>query len=419
MDTFDECGITSPGACIGEGMAGFIDLVVGQSLNKLLTFVGETLLSTPTLDELPRVGELWEQSRLIVVATYSLFVIVAGLVVMAHETVQTRYSVRETLPRLVIGFVAANLSLPVGDQAIRLANGLSVALLGGLDPQQAGQGLGEVFVAVVLSAVATSGVTTGLLSLVLVILLVRLLVGYAVRVGLTVILLAGAPLALMFHGLPHTEGIAFWFWRSGAAILGIQVGQSLALICALKVFLEPGGFRLFSTKTDGTVNLIVVIALVWVLVMIPTWMMRQVKIGSGKRSFVVGVARSYVFGRAAGALGLRRNGIAVSRNAVHRSAPNQHHQSAPIKQATGARVILAAANAGQRTKTAQGQQPTAHVPGKRPMAHPVQAPQFRPPVQPQNLNFRPPTTAPPTLPRRMTTPPAPPTFRAPKGGGRS
>ncbi|GGM81706.1 hypothetical protein GCM10011609_17170 [Lentzea pudingi] len=249
---------------MNEGFSSFLNLLVGESLNWLLQMLGTTLLSTPTLDQLPRIGEIWEQSRLFVVAAYSLLVLLAGILVMGHQSLQTRYTIREIAPRVVVGFLAANLSLLLGDQAIRFANAASSAVLGdGLDPQTSGKAVSELFVALVSRSVIDGGLFAGLLSLALTILLIGLLIGYVVRVALTALLLAGAPFALMCHGLPQLEGVAHWFWRSGAGVLGIQVGQSLALIVALKVFLEPGGFTFFGAPTsDGIINLIVLIALI-------------------------------------------------------------------------------------------------------------------------------------------------------------
>ncbi|ROP37333.1 hypothetical protein [Saccharothrix texasensis] len=371
-----ECGILNPGACIGEGIAGFLHLLVGESLNVLLGWVGSSLLSTPTLDDLPRVGEIWEQSRLFVVAVYSLLVMLAGIVLMGHETVQARYSVREIVPRVVVGFLAANLSLFVGDHAIRLANAATMAVLGdGLDPQTSGKAVTELFVSLVANSLITGGLFAGALSVVLTILLVALLVGYIVRVALTVILLAGAPLPLMCHGLPQTEGLAYWFWRAGAGVLGIQVGQSLTLICALKVFLQPGGFHFFGAPTaDGLVNLLVLISLIWVLVKIPGWVMRQVQIGGGgRRSFVGGLARAFVVGKTMGVLGGRGIGTAAASRsrgsgagtggAAHREPP----WPAPIREwggiggpgtpeAVGRRLHAQRAQETARRRTVSGQQ---------------------------------------------------------------
>ncbi|MGI5506488.1 hypothetical protein [Lentzea sp. CA-135723] len=317
-----ECGITDLSACVNEGFASFLNLLVGESLNWLLQMLGTTLLSTPTLDQLPRLGEIWEQSRLFVVATYSLLVLLAGILVMGHQTVQTRYTIREIAPRVGIGFIAANLSLLVGDQAIRFANAASSAVLGdGLDPQTSGKAVSELFVALVKQSVLDGGLFAGLLSLALAILLIGLLIGYVVRVAFTALLIAGAPLALMCHGLPQLEGVAHWFWRSGAGVLGIQVGQSLALIVALKVFLEPGGFAFFGAPTsDGIINLIVLIALIWILVKIPGWVMKQVGVGGGRRSFLGGLAYAFAFGKAMALVGGGRAAAAGARTAAQSSS---------------------------------------------------------------------------------------------------
>jgi hypothetical protein len=359
------CGILNPSACIGEGIAGFLHLLVGESLNMLLGWMGSSLLSTPTLADLPRVGEIWEQSRLFVVAVYSLMVMLAGIVLMSHETVQTRYSVREIAPRVVVGFLAANLSLVIGDHAIRLANAASLAVLGdGLDPQTSGKAVTELFVSLVAGSIVTGGLFAGMLAVVLTVLLVALLVGYIVRVALTVILLAGAPLALMCHGLPQTEGLAQWFWRAGAGVLGIQVGQSLTLICALKVFLQPGGFHFFGLPTaDGLVNLVVLIALVWILVKIPGWVLRQVHIGGGgRRSFVGGLARAFVFGKAMGMLGGRGARTAATarhggpglgaRGATHHEPP----WPAPIREWGGVGGLFTPEAIGRRLHSQRAQE---------------------------------------------------------------
>lgn len=317
-----ECGITDLSACVNEGFSSFINLLVGESLNWLLQMLGSTLLSTPTLDQLPRIGEIWEQSRLFVVAAYSLLVLLAGILVMGHQSIQTRYTIREIAPRVAVGFIAANISLLLGDQAIRFANAASMAVLGdSLDPQTSGKAVTELFVALVSRSMVDGGLFAGLLSLALTILLIGLLVGYVVRVGLTAILLAGAPLALMCHGLPQLEGVAHWFWRSGAGVLGIQVGQSLALVVALKVFLEPGGFNFFGMPTaDGIINLIVLIALIWILVKIPTWVMNQVRIGGGRRSFLGGLAYAFAFGKAMALVGGGRAAAVGARTATRSSS---------------------------------------------------------------------------------------------------
>lgn len=398
-----ECGFTNPSACVGEGISAFVNTLVGEALNMLLRWIGSTLLSTPTLDQLPRIGEIWEHSRLFVVAAYSLLVLVAGIVLMGHESVQSRYSLREIAPRVVIGFIAANLSLFLGDQAIQFANAVSVAVLGDtLDPRTTGQAVAELFVAMVANSLLTGGMFAGFLSLVLTILLVALGVGYVERVALTVILLAGAPLALMCHGLPQTEGVARWFWRTGAGVLGIQLGQSLALICALKVFLQPGGFTFFGAPTpDGIVNLIVLIALMWILVKIPGWVLRQSQLTSGQRSFVGGLARAFVFGKAMGLLGGHGAGRHVATAASSGSA---RRASTPRQPApTQMRGRITPEMVAQRMKASYDAE---RVRAARRSAVPSQAPKFLQP-QPQQTIHDPAVVAPtlgPTQPEFSSAP---------------
>ena len=81
---------------------------------------------------------LWSTGLGIADACYGLLVLIGGIIVMSHETLQTSYSAKEIAPRIVIGFVTANLSMVLMSKAIDLANGLSAAFTaGGVDPQSA------------------------------------------------------------------------------------------------------------------------------------------------------------------------------------------------------------------------------------------------------------------------------------------
>ncbi len=74
-------------------------------------------------------ANLWNNSWLIVAACYSGLIMIGGIIVMSHESVQSRYSMKEIAPRLVVSFFASMLSLFVIDKVIRLANALSAAVL--------------------------------------------------------------------------------------------------------------------------------------------------------------------------------------------------------------------------------------------------------------------------------------------------
>lgn len=120
----------------------FFEGLVTAALNPLLKLLSDTLLTTPSLSSLPQVGTLWAQSWQITIACYSLLVMVAGVLLMAHGGIQSRYSVRELGPRIPLGFLAAGLSLIFAGKAVDLANALSMAVLGGgLDKKSAGAAL--------------------------------------------------------------------------------------------------------------------------------------------------------------------------------------------------------------------------------------------------------------------------------------
>ena len=91
------------------------------------------------------------------------------------------------------------------------------------------------------------------------------------------LLVAAAPLALVGHALPQTEGLARLWWRAVGGLFAIQLGQSLVLICALKIFFTPqGSGTLGLSASGGLVDVLVAICLLWVLVRIPAWVSRAV-----------------------------------------------------------------------------------------------------------------------------------------------
>lgn len=299
-----ECGVTHIRGCVQAAIDGFFQRLVDSAINPLLDLLSEHLLTTPDPATLPRIGELWSQSWQLVLTTYGLLVVAAGIVLMTREVLQTRWGVRDLAPRLVVGFGAGAMSMLIATQAIRLANALATALAGGnLETNSASTALREM-----ARSAGFQGIFATLLRTVLVIALVVLLVGYVVRVAITVVLLAGAPLALMCHALPATEAVARWWWRGFGACLAIQVVQSLVLITATKVFLSPGGWGFFGPNRAGLVNLIVGLALVGILIKVPFWLLSTLRIGHGG-SFVGTVARGYVLYKTFGLVRATEKGL--------------------------------------------------------------------------------------------------------------
>ncbi|MGW4058640.1 hypothetical protein ACWEGE_10175 [Amycolatopsis sp. NPDC004747] len=397
-DSDSDCGITDVGACITDAINSAFRSVVDDALDPILELIGHTALSTPTISDLPGIGELWNSSWEIVVAAYGLLILLGGILLMGHETVQTRYSIKEIGPRIPIAFIASALSLFFADKLIRLANGLTLGVLGdGVNAPSLGNTLQEA-----VQGIQTGGLFIILVALVLVVLGLGLLVVYVVRIVITLVLIISAPFFLMCHGLPHTEPLAHWWWKAITVTTGVQFAQALVLITAVRTFLS-GGVHLFGSTLSALGTLIAAIALFFVLFKIPFWMLKAVKVGSG-RSFLGGLARAYIaaktFGMVAGKTGAfgKAGAVGATKNAgrggVAAADPPWPAQprSAPNPEAVNRR--LKAAHDAERACAAQ-----------RPSL-PSQAPQFLQP-SPQDSTHDPaviPANQGPTMPEFSSAP---------------
>ena len=274
--------------------------VVTSALNPVLDLLGHTLLATPNVTAQSRVGQLWQMTEGIADAFLVLFVLVGGAIVMGHETVQTRTALRDVLPRIVFAAVAANASLSFAGLAISTADSLSQAILGqGVDPSQAAVVLRQL----VLGSLASGGIFVVLVGGVVAVLAIVVLATYVCRLALVILLVVAAPICLVCHALPQTEGLAKLWWRAFAGTLAVQVAQSLVLITALRVFLASGGpSNLGIASTGGLVDLLVSACLCWVLVKIPSWVSRMVFSGGRGHGGIGRVVRDVVVYKGAKAL---------------------------------------------------------------------------------------------------------------------
>ncbi|MER7877746.1 hypothetical protein ABTY63_30095 [Streptomyces solisilvae] len=389
---------------INAAITVFFKGLVTKALNPLLDLLGKTLLSTPTLDQLPRIGELWSNSWHIMLACYGMLIMIAGIVVMAYQSVQTHYSIKEIGPRLFLGFLAAALSLFVANKAIATANALSRAVLGeGVDENSAAKTLRTL----ILSSV-NGGIFIIFMQVFIAGMLVALLVTYAVRVALTMIMIAGAPLALMCHALPQTDGIARWWWRCFFGLLAVQLAQSLTLVTALRVFLDSDGFTLLGPNKSGLVDLIVSLALMYILFKIPFWILGSLR-GSHRRSFTGSLVRTYIAARTFGAL----RGMNTTNAAGAASRSRTSRNSTPISprarrgtRAAGSPVLRRPPGPALFREPVPGATPRFG-----PQIGPPGMPTFRAPTNPADGNAAGRRPAP-----RPTTPPRPPSFRAPGSG---
>jgi hypothetical protein len=262
---------------IAGAVESFIRSLLVPALTPLLDAVGSALLSTPTPSELPALVGLWEGSRVLAVSLYGLLVLAGGLLVMGYQTFQTRYTVNEIAPRFLFGFLASMFSLTVAEQATIFSNAMADAILG---DAVTGDSAADAMTEMVTGSISGSaGLWVIVVALCIPILLVVLLITYVVRVGLAAILLVAAPLLLIFHTLPQTEGIARWWWRAYAAVLAAQVAQSLTLAVGLRVILTPDGLILAEDAGQAWLGILVLIALLGIMIKIPFWLIAAARIG--------------------------------------------------------------------------------------------------------------------------------------------
>ncbi|MDT0318570.1 hypothetical protein [Streptomyces millisiae] len=426
MEDLDDGGPGGFAGWVFDGITSAINAfftgLATAALNPLLELLGNTLLTTPTPDQLPHVDALWSRSWQIVLASYSVLVMAAGIIVMGYQTVQTQYSAREIAPRLILGFLASALSLFFATRMIVIANALTGAFL---DPGIAPEAPRVALTDLILSSMDSSNMFMVFLALAVAGFLVAVLVTYVVRVALTTILLAAAPLALMCHALPQTDAIARWWWRAFSGLLAIQVAQSLTLVTALNVFLSSDGFTfLGTTPGTGTINMIVSLGLMYILFKIPFWIMAATRLTSGRPSLAGRLVRAYLTYKT---FGLLRGGVTATR-AAHSAGSMAPTRRPP----SGGPPTMPARRPGPRRPPGQ---PLFLAPNQRPAPRPFHTPTapglptFQAPGGPAHPGFLrasapsgqptfhgPHSGAPRPHPNRTSAPPGPPVFLAPQAG---
>ena len=231
---------------IGNAITSWFAALARDALRPLLTLAGETLLSSPQAGAIPAVHAMWATSLAIADSAYVLLVLIGGVIVMGHETLQTSYSAKDIAPRLVAGFLAANLSLVLISRATSIANALSAALAGdGVTPATAASAL----LGTLTAPLPGGGIFMVLLALAGAVLALVLAVVYVLRLMALVLLTAAAPLALAAHALPQTAWAARWWWRALTACLAIQAAQAVVLTAAVRVFSSAGWLPLTAPAT--------------------------------------------------------------------------------------------------------------------------------------------------------------------------
>ncbi len=267
--------------------------LVLDALTPTLDLVGRTILSTPALAGNAQIVGLWQISLVAADALLVLCLLLGAGLAMSHETLQSRYALKDLLRRLVFAGIAINASLSLVDQLGTVANALASAFLGdGASAASAGASL-QTFV---VGGIADDGIFLTLLGLACAVAAVALLTLYLLRAAIVVVLACAAPLILLCHLFPQTEGLAHLWWRAIAAAFAVQVSQALLLAACVRVFFAGGGAALGLSVSGSVVDLLLCLCLLVVLVRIPFW---AKELAFGGRALDRGAARhaTYVISR--------------------------------------------------------------------------------------------------------------------------
>ncbi|MFF4602560.1 hypothetical protein ACFY12_07370 [Streptomyces sp. NPDC001339] len=267
-----------PGMITGA-ITSFLGTLIEQIMKPLREFLADTLLATPDVTRHADIKRLWKAMLAITTGIYVLFVTAGGITIMGYETVQSRYALKQILPRLLVGMVAATTSLTVMGKAIGLANALAHAIMA-TDLADSGQGMVERVLPFAIFGVAGLKLYLVILAIAVIALVLAVLIGFMVRVAVMALLAVCAPLALACHAHPATDPVARLWWRALAGCLIIQIAQSVTFILALKLFFAPGASTLGVPKSDQLGTLLAGLGLFWVLFKIPGWALQVVLRGT-------------------------------------------------------------------------------------------------------------------------------------------
>ena len=308
-DDDDPAWYDIPGQ-IRKAITNFFEWMAEKALNPVMETLGSTVLSTPDLTTNPHVKTVWTTTLVTANGIYVLFVIFGAFIIASRETLQTQYGLRQIAPRLVLGGVLSNVSLIVCGKAIEATNALTAAIVGpGVDPATAANAMADIL----LQPLSTGNMLVTLLVIAALVLALVVIVTFVMRVALMVVLVGFAPVALIFHATPQTEGLAYTWWRAFGACLGLQLAQALIVLTTIRVFLTPSGLVLLGVpaSADGLLGVLVCLTMLWLLIKLPGLMKQFVlaplDLQSQGRGLIGQLVQAYVmfktFGAAAGVLG--------------------------------------------------------------------------------------------------------------------
>src|SRR2546430_14459222 len=94
-----------------DAINGWLQNLATHLLQPALAAAGQLLFQTPAYDSIPEVGHAWALVRSVTDGLFVIALLAAGVMVMASGTVESRYSAKALIPRIVLAAIAANARL--------------------------------------------------------------------------------------------------------------------------------------------------------------------------------------------------------------------------------------------------------------------------------------------------------------------
>lgn len=290
-------------------MNGLVDWLAERLqdlLGGLLAYLGSSMFLSPDVTVLPQVQTIATKSAYVVNACFILAIIAVGIATMAGGSVEMRYSMKDLVPRLIVGLVASNFAVALSAALIEIANALTVSMVGTAAPTTEAVNATRTHVAAALSDEGTALVAL-VLGLLIVGLMFALLGSWIVRIGVLIIWAGVAPVALACYATPWSQGAADLWWRTGIGCLATPTLQAIAFSTGVQLLIDPNSSLpvLIGLPGSDIINLMITAVLLWVTLKIPSMMRRYVthKGGPGMGGVLVravliqSITRKIPFGR--------------------------------------------------------------------------------------------------------------------------
>ncbi|MFC3499901.1 conjugal transfer protein TrbL family protein [Micromonospora krabiensis] len=265
-----------------NGLVRWLAEKVTDLLGGALAILTSSLFLSPDVTALPQVRTIAEKSSLVVSASLILALIAVGVATMASGSMELRYGLKELIPRLVVGALLSAFAVPLTSVLIDAANALTVAMTGASAPTTQAVTFARARIASAMTD-ESAALLMAIIGVLIVVLMFLLAGSWLVRVGLLVVLAGVAPIALACYATPWTQGAADLWWRSMLACLATPTVQAIAFSAGINLLIDPEANLpiLLGLPGSDTVNLLLVIVVLWTTVKIPGLMRRHI---SGKGS---------------------------------------------------------------------------------------------------------------------------------------